>query len=134
MKKYSKGDKVLYNGKTMTVTEVKPKGWTDNVVVSDGTDSFEINEYDCVYAPSQTIKEEAHMLYDYLLKNGIYTDIDTDSRHTCIHIEWGDWKHDHGFADYLMSLIGYIRTGTRVTADNGSDCYSATHIYLKPVA
>ncbi len=74
------------------------------------------------------------MLYDYLTKNGIYGDIHTESRHTYLHIEWGDWKHDHGFADHLMSLLGYVRMGTQVTEDDGSDCYSATHVYLKPAA
>lgn len=134
MKEYKKGDKVLYNGKTMTVTDVKPKGWTDDVVVSDGTENHEINEYDCVYAPDGNVTDEVSRLHGYLSKNNLYAEVGSDKAYVYVHIEWGDWKHDHGFADRLMSLVGYRRVRVGVTEDNGSDCYSATHVYLKPAA
>ena len=48
-----------------------------------------------------------------------------------IDITWGDWKHEHQYANYLMSLLGYEFVGAVVTEDNGSDCYSGTHYYRK---
>ena len=49
--------------------------------------------------------------------------------HFLIHVEWGDWKHDHGFLDSLMSKMGYVCISENVTDEDGSDCYSADHIY-----
>lgn len=46
-----------------------------------------------------------------------------------IHVEWGDWKHDHGFLDSLMLKLGYVCISEKVTDEDGSDCYSADHIY-----
>jgi len=46
-----------------------------------------------------------------------------------INIEWGDWKHDHGYCDYLMEQIGYVKINEVVTEENGSDCYSSLHRY-----
>lgn len=46
-----------------------------------------------------------------------------------INIEWGDWKHDHGYCDYLMEQIGFVRTAELVTEEDGSDCYSSIHRY-----
>ena len=46
-----------------------------------------------------------------------------------VNIEWGDWKHDHGYCDYLMSEIGYVKINEATTEENGSDCYSAIHRY-----
>ena len=48
-----------------------------------------------------------------------------------IEIEWGDWKHNHLFVDHLMKAIGYTKIDERVTEEDGSDCYSATHTYKK---
>lgn len=51
-------------------------------------------------------------------------------KHTIvIEIEWGDWKHDHGYADYVMKKHGFKKTGENVTEDDGSDCYSSDHFY-----
>lgn len=43
----------------------------------------------------------------------------------------GDWKHAHGYADHLMDGLGYSCEYQKVTEENGSDWYSATHGYLK---
>ena len=48
-----------------------------------------------------------------------------------VEIEWGDWKHDHGYCDYLMKENGYICTDEQVTENDGSDCYSSIHNYEK---
>lgn len=48
-----------------------------------------------------------------------------------ITIEWGDWKHDHDYVDYLMGELGYEKLGERETETDGSDCYSSIHFYAK---
>lgn len=47
-----------------------------------------------------------------------------------ITIEWGDWKHDHGYCDYLMSQKGYTKVSELTTEEDGSDTYSSIHRYL----
>jgi hypothetical protein len=49
----------------------------------------------------------------------------------CILIEWGDWKHDHAYLDYLMKGWGYEKTNEITTESDGSDCYSAEHYFVK---
>ena len=50
-----------------------------------------------------------------------------------VEIHWGDWKHDHARAKWLISQmddigeVSYINSV--VTEENGSDCYSAVHRY-----
>lgn len=53
-------------------------------------------------------------------------------------IEWGDWKHDHRRADdirdELFNELG-LTVGAqmeRIDEENGSDCYSATHLFRAP--
>lgn len=46
-----------------------------------------------------------------------------------ITVEWGDWKHSHRRLDYLMEQKGYETLGSYKTEEDGSDCYSAEHIY-----
>jgi len=46
-----------------------------------------------------------------------------------IPISWGDWKHSHGYLDYLMGQLGYKCINEKITEEDGSDCYSADHYY-----
>jgi hypothetical protein len=48
-----------------------------------------------------------------------------------IEIIDGDWKHDHGRCEYLMSKAGYIHQETIIIEEDGSDSYSAIHRYTK---
>lgn len=63
------------------------------------------------------------------IKGISYDNINNGKFGTEVHIEWGDWKHDHARLDYLMANIGYMKTNEEVTDEDGSDCYSATHYY-----
>ena len=47
----------------------------------------------------------------------------------CIEID-GDWKHDHGYADYVMSQNNFQKTDERVVYEDGSDWYESIHYYL----
>lgn len=42
----------------------------------------------------------------------------------------GDWKHDHGFLNYLMKENGYEFVGYESIIDTGSDWYPATHKFV----
>lgn len=51
-----------------------------------------------------------------------------------IERNWGDWKHDHLRIKYLVSeyLMSHGYTFSyfeEVTEEDGSDCYSAIHVY-----
>lgn len=49
-----------------------------------------------------------------------------------VEVNWGDWKHSHGYLDYLMKEKHIMKIGEDVTEEDGSDTYSAIHIYLIP--
>jgi len=44
-----------------------------------------------------------------------------------VEINWGDWKHDHARAKWLLEEVGIHFINTKVTEEDGSDCYSAIH-------
>lgn len=63
-------------------------------------------------------------------------DADFDDVHQCgqsviIPISNGDWKHSHQWLDELMGRIEYKLQDETVTEEDGSDCYSADHKYIK---
>ena len=52
--------------------------------------------------------------------------------HSClveVTIYWGDWKHDHGYLEYLMQQQGLSHVREELLEEDGSDCYSAKHIF-----
>lgn len=46
-----------------------------------------------------------------------------------VNVEWGDWKHDHSYLDYIMKNNGYSLKSEIVTEEDGSDCYSSVHLF-----
>ena len=46
-------------------------------------------------------------------------------------ISWGDWKHEHLACDKIMKRLGYTQIQEVITEDNGSDCYSSEHTFIK---
>ena len=81
---------------------------------------------------------EVKRVKDYLMENNLYPDEmfiedDTfnDTQNIIIYISWGDWKHEHWRCDALMEEQGYICTDVRVYEEDGSDTYSAFHVYEK---
>ena len=46
-------------------------------------------------------------------------------------ISWGDWKHEHLACEHMMKRLGYHQVQEVITEDNGSDCYSAEHLFIK---
>jgi hypothetical protein len=73
--------------------------------------------------------------YDVIYKHLRDNDADFDSIYfenngvVSVSVEWGDWKHSHGFLDFLMSQLGFTLFKERVTEEDGSDTYSSIHYY-----
>ena len=47
-----------------------------------------------------------------------------------VDVQYGDWKHDHAYLDYIMKENGWYLTSEVGTDEDGSDCYSSLHRYL----
>ena len=78
------------------------------------------------------LNKECDEIYKYLSENGIHEDVWwDDSGRINIEIEWGDWKHEHLRCNRLMTMLGYECVDEVVTDEDGSDTYSARHIYKK---
>lgn len=77
--------------------------------------------------------DELSMVSRYLSDNDCYSEVFHDGEEVVVSISWGDWKHDHGWAVDLMEYIGYMEVSMVETEENGSDCYSADHYFLKRV-
>lgn len=109
--------------------------WCQHYIVrgADGTEK-EIRECECVSSPDYT-KETTALVFDFLYKNGVYAEVyKFNGIALCVDISWGDWKHDHLWARDLMEYLGYKEMGSKVTEENGSDCYSAEHYFIKTSA
>ena len=48
-----------------------------------------------------------------------------------VAIRWGDWKHEHLRAKWLIESNGIGKLmRSKTTEEDGSDCYSATHYFI----
>lgn len=105
--------------------------WCQHYIVKkpDGTE-VEIREVDCVFSPNKD-KPTDYMIHDFLNDNGVWADVWYENEiAVAVSISWGDWKHDHLWARDLMSYLGYVEVGNKVTEEDGSDTYSAVHYFL----
>lgn len=62
----------------------------------------------------------------------VYTESKTDKEIViAAEISWGDWKHEHLRADWLVQyyLPALKYSAVDTTEEDGSDCYSAIHRY-----
>ena len=82
------------------------------------------------------IEQYEKELLQYLRDKSFYHEAYISNGNLYINIQWGDWKHDHWYADVLIEdffkdkdEVREIFYGINVTEEDGSDCYSATHIY-----
>ena len=85
-------------------------------------DKFEVTN-DTLYEIEKLLHNEITTFEPYLTDDGFG-----------IEIFWGDWKHDHARADYLIRQyfenLGYrVNVNQYVTEEDGSDTYSAQHNY-----
>ncbi len=90
--------------------------------------------YEEYYLPAQAAKEEVELV-DRVTKaldeaKVSHGEVWSDEPNTVkVEILWGDWKHDHARADWVVSNLGGKEWFTMLTEEDGSDCYSATHKY-----
>lgn len=80
-----------------------------------------------------TIDERVEQVYETLKSNNVYPESVHQYRTipvVVVEISWGDWKHEHWRADWLIEELGGTLVRTDVTEEDGSDCYSATHYYV----
>lgn len=42
----------------------------------------------------------------------------------------GDWKHDHGYVDYVMQELGCLKVDEWVHYNTGDDWYPSTHTFV----
>lgn len=109
------------------------KDWCQHYVVRkpDGSE-VEVRECDCVFSPDAE-KDEASRISQFLNDNGVDGEVLSADNEVYVYIYWGDWKHDHMWCQELMRYLGYRRVSFDVTDEDGSDCFSAEHIYIKAV-
>lgn len=85
----------------------------------------EVSEF--VTAPDSEPLEQVEQLLNAC---ELYYEVYGDNSQFSIEIEWGDWKHDHGFCDHLIETVfGRKCINEEVTEEDGSDAYSAVHTY-----
>lgn len=108
--------------------------WCSHVVLLDTDGTFiHVPEWQTVICP-EDFGDKIMSIQRYVSDNGLYADVyDNFDGLPVVHasIHWGDWKHDHLWCKKLMEYIGYVEIGCNVTEENGSDCYSAIHNFMK---
>ncbi len=63
-------------------------------------------------------------------ENDCYYDWDINPDGTIeVSVEWGDWKHDHLFLNYIMRENHYCLIDEDVTEEDGDDAYSSIHTF-----
>ena len=80
------------------------------------------------YAVSEKIEK-------HLRDNGVFAEVTPywdDLPVIEVSIHWGDWKHDHLRAKWLLEGTGVHFINTLVTEEDGSDTYSAVHRFYVP--
>ena len=98
---------------------------------ADGIEK-EVREAECVFSPDYTKKNIDETIFSFLNDNGVWAEVYCQTNNiVVVNIDWGDWRHSHLWARDLMRYLGYVKVGEVVTEEDGSDCYSAEHTYVK---
>lgn len=73
----------------------------------------------------------SEIVYNLLKDNDIFADVyELNDLITVVEINWGDWKHDHLFAEnIIMNAFPNSVHRCEITEEDGSDCYSARHLF-----
>ena len=107
--------------------------WCQHYIVkgADGIEK-EVREAECVFSPDYTKKNIDETIFSFLNDNGVWAEVYCQTNNiVVVNIDWGDWRHSHLWARDLMRYLGYVKVGEVVTEEDGSDCYSAEHAYVK---
>lgn len=109
--------------------------WCDHYIVEDACGiKKDIREIECLVVPNTELEED-DMVNNFLSDNDLdFNDVYTYGKNVHVVIYSGDWKHSHGYCDYLMTALGYSLKNILYldgTENNGEDWYSAERIYVK---
>ena len=107
--------------------------WCQHYIVkgADGIEK-EVREAECVFSPDYTKKNIDETILSFLNDNGVWAEVYCQTNNiVVVNIDWGDWRHSHLWARDLMRYLGYVQVGVVVTEEDGSDCYSAEHTFVK---
>lgn len=129
----SGNDYRLDKSKVYTIKEeIDTDKWPSKFVVTDEDGNEKTIDSNMVlYVPNTELSEE-EMILKYLCDNEVYpSEVYKENNEIVVLIEWGDWKHEHGWCESAMGYIGYNEIGEYVTEENGSDCYSSEHYFIK---
>ena len=124
----SLGSKELY-----TIKKVKSgkecHDWSNHYIIEKDGKKLEVSEYQCVFPLNETGNKSAD-IEKYLTENGISLCSVSEHEDNTISAEIeGDWKHEHGWSNDLMSYIGYDFIDEDVIEDVEDDYYVSTHFY-----
>ena len=98
---------------------------------ADGIEK-EVREAECVFSPDYTKKNIDETIFSFLNDNGVWAEVYCQTNNiVVVNIDWGDWRHSHLWARDLMRYLGYVKVGEVVTEEDGGDCYSAEHTFVK---
>ena len=102
------------------------------ILKGENGEEKEVREFNVVVVPDNSLDED-YMIAKYLSDNELRAEVypECEGKVIAVSIDWGDWKHEHGYCKNLMGYLGYTEMGSRVTEENGSDCYSAIHYFYK---
>ena len=119
-------DKTEYTIKAVKSAK-ESNDFCEHIILEDKDGKLiEVQEYNVIITPSNGIEQ-------YLFDNdcSVAGVSNSSANKVAVTIEWGDWKHDHFWCADLMGYIGYEETKSKVTEEDGSDCYSAIHYFRK---
>lgn len=127
------------SNETCTIIGVLPcsqkiDDWCNHYIIKQPNgEEREIREVDCVFSPDYTKQYIENTIQHFLDDNGVGCEVYTQMNRLVISvsIEWGDWSHSHRWCVNLMSYLGYHEIGNEITEEDGSDCYSAIHHFIK---
>jgi hypothetical protein len=79
----------------------------------------------------QAIEKKIYELMDENHIMGEVVDYKEETKMIAVEIIWGDWKHSHLRMDWAVkdAFPNFRTVRSRVTEENGSDCYSAIRYY-----
>lgn len=115
--------------KDLKILQIIESSGGDYICLDGILNTSELTKYDM----KESVPPEELIVQNFLNEKGFkyYSDIWKENDCIYISIEYGDWKHQHLYCDYLMKELGYELNDEIITWEDGSDCYSADREYFK---
>ena len=75
--------------------------------------------------------ETERKVSELMRNNNVWAEVYTSHGMIAVEITWGDWKHDHQLAKWIMAQNGFKQLFEETTEEDGSDTYSAIHYFVE---